>query len=136
MSEQTSTLKGRKRARQVLLQALYAWHLTGNTLESIIEDNLEHNLNKTFDSAYFTECLEGIAAHLGELDEGFAPFLDRPVEQVDVIELMLLRLASYEIKYREDIPYKVSVNEALELAKTFGAKDSFKYINGILDKLK
>lgn len=135
MMEPSLTKKGRKRAREVLLQALYGWHLTGNSVESILEDNLARNSQKSFDAHYFTECFQGITENFEALDALFKPFLDREFDQLDLIELMLLRLATYEIEYRDDIPYKVSVNEALELAKRFGAEGSFKFINGVLDKL-
>lgn len=70
-----------------------------------------------------------------ELDGAFAPLLDRPLEEIDPVELAILRLSTYELKNRVDVPYKVVINEGIELAKVFGATDGHKFVNGILDKL-
>jgi N utilization substance protein B len=90
---------------------------------------------KGVESGYFSELLHGIPAMLTELDALTAPLLDRPIDQLDPIERVILRIGSFELKQRIDIPYRVVINESVELAKLFGAEQGHKYVNGILDKL-
>jgi N utilization substance protein B len=80
--------------------------------------------------------ITGVVNNVTQLDEQITPHLDRSITAINPVELAILRLATYELIYRLDIPYKVIINEALKLAKVFGAKTSFKYINGVLDKIK
>ncbi len=87
------------------------------------------------DLDYFEDLLRGVNAHVAELDAGLAPFIDREVAQVDPIERAALRLAAYELRYRIDVPYRVVINEAIEVTKRFGAEHGHTYINGVLDKL-
>lgn len=87
------------------------------------------------DRAYFSELLKAIVAQSAELDELLQPALDRKVEELTPVERAILYLGSYELKERLDVPYKVVINEGVKLAKDFGAQDSFKYINGVLDRL-
>ncbi|WP_114417705.1 transcription antitermination factor NusB [Marinospirillum perlucidum] len=138
----------RRAARQLTLQALYQWQISGNSMHQVEahiraalpDDSLEEHEDisqvlKIADLAYFHEMAQAIPEQLDELDEGFASLLDRRTEELDPIELALLRLGSYEMIHRIDVPYRVVINEAVELAKRFGGTDSHKYINGILDKL-
>ena len=125
----------RHKARRYALQALYQWQLTGNDLFEIERYFLnEHNMKKV-DTAYFSELLRAIPQQLDELDEKMRAWLDRPLEELDPIERTILRIGVYELAKRPDIPYRVVINEALELAKTFGAEDGYKYVNGILDQV-
>lgn len=87
------------------------------------------------DDAYFRELLNGVIDLRGELDDLIAPCLDRPMADLDPVELAILRLSTYELKQRVDVPYRVVINEGIELAKTFGATDGHKFVNGVLDKL-
>ena len=87
------------------------------------------------DREYFHDLLHGVPAQVKELDELLTPFLDRRVEELSQIEKAILRLGAFELKERLDVPYRVVINEGIELAKVFGADDSFKYVNGVLDKL-
>ena len=87
------------------------------------------------DLEYFEDLVRGVEAHRAELDAGLKPFLDREIEQVDPIERATLRLGAYELKHRPDVPYRVVLNEAVELAKRFGAEHGHTYVNGVLDKL-
>ena len=87
------------------------------------------------DGAYFHELLNGVLSNRGEIDELIAPCLDRPMDDLDPVELAILRLSTYELKQRLDVPYRVVINEGIELAKTFGATDGHKFVNGVLDKL-
>jgi N utilization substance protein B len=87
------------------------------------------------DLEYFEDLLQGVEAHVGELDAALVPYVDREVEQIDPIERAALRLAAYELKYRLDVPYRVVINEAIEVTKRFGADHGHSYVNGVLDKL-
>ncbi len=125
---------GRQKARRLALQALYQWELAKNDLKEIeINFHEDHDMRKV-DTEYFHELLHQIPAHADELDENFEEFLDRKKSDLGKVELAILRIASYELAKRPDVPYRVVINEALELAKTFGAEASFKYVNGVLDK--
>ncbi len=124
----------RSRARRLALQALYQWQMAGQNLENI-EAQFLSEVSGDLDVAYFRELLHGIPERLKAIDARLAPFLDRPIEQLDPIELALLRIGAYELLFRPDIPHKVAINEAVKLAKRFGAEGSYRYINGVLDKL-
>lgn len=125
----------RRKARRFAVQALYQWHMADDALSNIEAQFRVDNDMKKVDGDYFHELLHEIPSHLTELDELVAPFLDREMNQLDPVELAIFRIAAYELKYRIDVPYKVVINESIELAKIFGATESHKYINGVLDKL-
>ncbi len=125
---------GRSRARRLALQALYQWQMAGQDLKDI-EAQFLAEVKGELDVAYFRELLHNIPRRLETIDAHLLPFLDRPLERIDPVERALLRMGAYELLYRPDIPYKVAINEAVELAKRFGAEQSYRYINGVLDKL-
>jgi N utilization substance protein B len=125
----------RSRARRRALQAVYAWQMSGSTVRSVIEQFRHEQDMQVADLEYFEDLVRGVDAHRAELDAGLAPFLDRDIEQVDPIERATLRLGAYELKHRPDVPYRVVLNEAIELAKRFGAEHGHTYVNGVLDKL-
>ncbi len=129
------TTSQRKRARKLVLQALYQWHLSQNSLSQIEAEFRTDNDFTKVDAAYFSEVFRGVPAQLSELDGHIAPLLDRALDQLDPIELMLLRMGTYEFAHRIDVPYRVVINEAVELAKQFGGTDGHKYINSVLDKI-
>ena len=125
----------RREARTLAMQALYSWHIAGQPLNEIeAQFRVDNDFSKV-DGAYFHEILHGVPRQKTELDGAFAPLLDRPLEEIDPVELAILRLSTYELKNRVDVPYKVVINEGIELAKVFGATDGHKFVNGILDKL-
>jgi len=129
------TTSQRKRARKLVLQALYQWQISGSSISQIeAEFRVDNDFNKV-DVVYFRELFGQIPKEVTELDQHISPFLDRPLEDVDNVELNLLRMGVYEFIHRIDVPYRVVINEAVELAKQFGGTDGHKYINGILDKL-
>lgn len=129
-------LPSRKKARRLALQALYSHLVSGTSLLEIERYTLQQEAEKDdFDKAYFQDLLQGITQHLDQLEKYYMPYLDRSLEELDPIERSIFRLATYELNNRLDVPYKVVLNEALELAKSFGATESHKYINGILDKV-
>ena len=124
----------RKKARKFAVQALYQWQMTGANLSEIeTQFQVENDFKKT-DSEYFHEMLHGVPSCVMEIDEAFVKYLDRDKKDLDQVELAILRLGIFEMIKRLDVPYRVIINEGIELAKTFGATESHKYVNGILDK--
>jgi len=125
----------RSRARRRALQALYAWEMSGSGMAAVIKQ-FEHEQDmQVADLEYFEDLLRGVERHIGVLDAALRPHLDREVEQVDPIERAVLRLAAYELKFRPDVPYRVVINEAIEVTKRFGADHGHSYVNGVLDQL-
>ena len=124
----------RKKARSLLVQALYQWHMAGGT-SSDIEAQFRADNTAKIDWDFFHQALVYVIANSENLDQLFSDQLDRKMQQLDPIELVLLRLGSFEFLERIDVPYKVVINEYVDLAKKYGASESHKYINGVLDKL-
>lgn len=124
----------RRKARHYGMQALYQWHMAGASPGEIEADFLEEYDFTHVDREYFQALLHDIPASVDSLDEVLAPLLDRGLDDLDPIEHTLLRMGVYELSERIDVPYKVVINEAVALAKKFGATDSHKYVNGVLDK--
>lgn len=125
----------RRKARRFTVQALYQWQMTGTSLGEIeTQFRVDNDMRKT-DVTYFHELLHEIPKCINELDGIFGPYLDREIKDLDRVELAILRIGTYELSKRVDVPYKVAINEGIELAKYFGATESHKYINGILDKV-
>ncbi len=133
--------QARSAARSRALQGLYQWDISGDAPEVIIAqffeweemNSPEHGHN--VDQEYFRELLSAVPLHVAELDALFGGFLDRRCEQLDIVERCILRLGTYELHFRPEVPWRVVVNEAVDLAKKFGADQSYKFINGILDKV-
>jgi len=129
------TAATRRMARHYAMQALYQWQMAGSGINAIEAEFRTDNDMSKVDVEYFHEILHGVPEHLSELEELFSPYLvERSLDELDAITRALLRMATYEFKYRIDVPYKVVINEAVALAKKFGAEDSHKFINGVLDK--
>ena len=127
----------RRKARSLALQALYSWQMAGQSLTDIeaqLRSDPEYDFDNA-DGAYFRELLMGVPQNLDEIDGHLGQVLDRGIAEVDPIELAILRIGVFEMTRRVDVPYKVVINEGIEMAKTFGATDGHKYVNGILDKL-
>lgn len=124
----------RRRARECAVQALYSWQISKNDIADVEVEFLADQDTKDVDVNYFRELFSGAATHAAELDKLMAPYLSRTLNELGQIEKAILRVAMYELSKREDVPYKVIINEAIELGKTFGAEDSHKFINGVLDK--
>lgn len=125
----------RRKARRFALQGLYEWQLSGNPSYEIEARYRVENAMHKVDLDYFHELLSRIPTLTDALDALFEPFLDRAFGSLDPVELATLRIGTYELKHRLDVPYRVVINEGIELAKTFGASESHKYINGVLDQL-
>ena len=113
----------RRRARRLTLQAMYQWQVTKSPVIQIETEFLVDNDTDRFDKVYFRELFQGVTAHVVELDESLKPYLDRDIKDLDPIELALLRMGCFELKERLDVPYKVAINEYIELAKKFGGTD-------------
>jgi len=126
-------LSDRQKARRMVLQALYQWELAGAPVSDIQAEFRGYYLGR-IDWAYFNEVFPAIPPRVAELDAALTPLLDREMAALDPVELSLLRFGMYELLHRIDVPYKVVINECVELAKVFGATDGHKYINGILDR--
>lgn len=124
----------RKRARVLALQALYAWLMSGNNIKQVELSIATTNDMSKVDMEYFQSILEGVAKDPEKLDLTYKPFLGRLPEELDPIEKCILRLATFELTERLDTPFKVVINESIELAKMFGAEESHKFVNGALDK--
>lgn len=127
--------QARTNARKSAVQALYQWQMTGQNLTTIEHQFLEEERLKDAQKSYFTELFHGIPKSLDTIDSVLAQFVDRPVEKIDPVERAILRIGVYELLNRLDMPYRVVLNESINLAKCFGAEGSHKYINGILDKV-
>ena len=125
----------RRKARHYGMQALYQWLMAGATLNGIeAEFRAEYDFARV-DLEYFQALLHGVPGCVDELEATFEPLLDRSIDDLDPIERTLLRMGTFELKERIDVPYKVVINEEVALAKKFGATDSHKYVNGVLDKV-
>ncbi len=126
----------RYNTRALAVQALYAWHVSGNPIQTVAEDVLiDRDSNDPMDFDYYKTLVIEVSKHLGEIQDAFSPYLDRDISKMTPIELAILRLAVYELKYQVEISYKIVINEAIMLAKQFGAQASHKFINGVLDKV-
>ena len=125
----------RRKARRFAVQAIYQWQLAGANLAAIEAEFRTDNDMSKVDLEYFHDILHGVPREKSELDKKIEPLLDRRLDELTPVELAILRLGAYEMVHRIDVPYKVVINESVELAKTFGATDGHKYVNGILDKL-
>lgn len=135
MSEKPFKPSERRRARGLALQALYQWSMTQADLNEIeIQFHTFNNMQKV-DAAYFHQLLHEIPANLDTIDGLFIPYLDRALADLSPVELAILRIASYELAQLLEIPYRVIINEAVELTKVYGATDGHKYVNGIIDKV-
>lgn len=135
MSNGKTNVWARRKARRALVQAIYEWQLSKNSLANIRGSFHEGDALKKADIEFFDEILSLVVHQASELDEAYLSLLDRKIEQLDQVERAVLRLATAEFTHRIDVPYVAVIDEYVELAKTFGAQDSYKYINGILDKL-
>lgn len=123
-------------ARRLTMQALYQWLVNETPPQTLLKQFREQpeGLGRA-DPEYFSELLCGTVEHAAALIELVRPQLDRPLDQLDPVEYAVLLLGAYELLFRPEVPWKVVVNESVSLAKTFGAEDGFKFVNGVLDKI-
>ncbi len=127
--------KKRSKARSRAVQAIYQWQMTGQEIAEICDQFVADHPMDGVDIDYFRELACGVVRHHHALDDEITPYLDRNLQLVDPVERAILRLGTYELLHRPDIPYRVIINEAVELAKSFGGEAGHKYVNGVLDKV-
>lgn len=125
----------RRKAREYSVQAIYQWQMSGSSLNDIEAQYLTTMNSRKVDTEYFQELFNGVLTDLENMDRALEPALERDLDEIDPVERAIIRLAAYELIHRIDIPKKVVINEAIELAKTFGATDGHKFVNGVLDKI-
>ena len=129
------TIRGKRRARKLALQALYQWLMSGSDLYEIeAQFRVANNMEKV-DVDYFSRLLHGVPLHIKTLEASIVPFLDRPIDGLNPIELTALRLGAFELSYCPEIPYKVVLDESISLTKAFGSQDGHRYVNGVLNNL-
>jgi N utilization substance protein B len=126
--------RARSVARKLAMQALYQWQLTGHSLPDLRRQFLEDENSAGADAEYFGELLAGGIDSSAAIRSTLARFIDRPFEQLDPVEAAILMIGVFELRQRLDIPYRVTINEAVDLAKRFGATDAHKYVNAVLDR--
>lgn len=128
----------KSQARRYAVQAIYQWQMLGqdiSEIRDIIDQFVTEQDQSAFDIKYFDTLLHGVSSHLETLDQQLKPCLDRSIESVDPVERAILRLGAFELILRPEVPYRVIINESVELAKIFGAEQGHRYVNGVLDKL-
>jgi N utilization substance protein B len=125
----------RTHARRAAVQALYQYLVNGQSLEKESLDFVAAENSEKMDAKYFSELVDGVSKQKEQLDEALSAAVDRSIGSIDPVESSILRLAVYEFINRPDIPYRVVLNEAVELAKSMGGEQGHKYVNGVLDKV-
>ena len=127
-------VSARRKARELAVQGVYSWQLSHNDIAQVELALATSNNMHQVDMVYFQALLRGVAQQASTLDATIKPYLGRLPEELDQIEKAIMRVATFELAERVDVPYRVIINEAIELAKIFGAEDSHKFVNGALDK--
>ena len=125
----------RRRAREFALQGIYQWQYTGDPASQVLKNLSELEDFTEADLEFLGEQLRGTIAEAASLREKIEPLADRKWQDLSPIERGILMLAGWELMHKQDIPYRVTINEAIELGKTFGGTDGHKYVNGVLDRL-
>ncbi len=129
------TSQNRRKSRELVLKAVYRGMINASELKQVILDSREDPEFIKADEAYFRQLLEGVTGKIAELDSQISTFIDRKIEELSPVEHAILRISSYELMFDSTIPYRVAINEGVELAKLYGGIDGHKYINGVLDKV-
>ncbi len=130
-----TTKSARRRSREFALQGLYAWLVSRSDAGAIAAQFADAQGMARADQSFFTQLLDGAIRQATELDAAMQPAIDRPVSELSPVEHAILLLAVFELMNFPEVPYRVVINEAVELAKSFGGTDGHKYVNGVLDKL-
>ena len=132
---ETIQKKSRRRARKFALQAIYQWQINHDSDSNVIKQFIDEHDMGNADLDYFNKLVSGTIQKKPAIDEYLAPLCDRELSRLNPVELAVLRVAAFELMDCSDVPYRVVINEALELAKEFGSEQGHKYVNGVLDKL-
>lgn len=136
VQKKTAKYKSKRRvSRELVLQGLYQWRLTGETESAIASQLRETQIFSRADEAFFSRLLSGVLTHVDQLEQAIQPYLDRSLKELSPVEYSILLLSTYELVHFLDIPYRAIINEAIELARIYGGSDGYKYVNGVLDKL-
>jgi transcription antitermination protein NusB len=135
VSTPPSQKSARRRAREFALQGIYQWLLADHSVAAIEESLAEVAGFEKADREMFLALLRGTLAQAEALEADFAPFLDRPVAELSPVERAVLLLATQELRASPQVPYRVVINEAIELTKSFGGAEGHRFVNGVLDKL-
>ena len=125
----------RRRSRELALQGLYQWRVAGGTVGDIEGQLHETKEFLKTDEEYFSDLMQGVLTNLTKLEKHIQTCLDRPLKELSPVEFAILLLSAYEFTSHPETPYRAIINEAVELAKTYGGTDGHKYVNGVLDKL-
>ena len=125
----------RHRTRELILQGVYQWRTVGGTTELIENQLRESDKFSKVDEKFFTILFRGVLKDSAILEERIQPFLDRPLKDLSPVEISILLMSTYELVNFIETPYRAIINEAIELARSYGGTDGYKYVNGILDKL-
>jgi N utilization substance protein B len=125
----------RHRARELAVQGIYEWRLSGKSAVEIEKATRDEKSLGRYDTEFFGQLLRGAIAQQEMLSAQIAPHLDRAVNELSPVEFAVVLLGAYELTQHPEVPYRVVINEAVELAKTFGGSDGHKFVNGVLDKL-
>lgn len=131
----SKSFKSRQRARRFAMQALYQWQLTAHSFAELRKQFLAQEEMVSVDTPYFEALVQGVITQQSVLDQQLVTALDRPLKELNLVECAILRLAVYELLQCPELPYKIVLNEAIELAKEFGAIEGYKYVNGTLHAL-
>ncbi|PPD56857.1 MAG: transcription antitermination factor NusB [Methylotenera sp.] len=134
-AKKVKTSQNRRKSRELVLKAVYRGMINASELKQIIADAKEDPEYAKADEAYFKHLLEGVTVKISELDSQVVAFIDRKIEELSPVEHAILRISSFELMFDSTIPYRVAINEGVELAKIYGGADGHKYINGVLDKV-
>lgn len=130
-----ATRGSRRKSRELALQALYQWLLNGDDADALCLQAAEKSEFARADKTHFNALVRGVLERASELHSALQPFLDRPAQQLSPVEHSLVLIGAYELLFSPDMPFRVAINEAVELAKSYGGTDGHKYVNGVLDKL-
>ena len=133
--KKVKTSQNRRKSRELALKAVYRGMINASELKQIIADAQEDPEYIKADEAYFKSLLVGVTTKIDDLDNQISVFIDRKIEELSPIEHAILRISSFELMFDASIPYRVAINEGVELAKIYGGADGHKYINGVLDKV-
>ena len=127
--------QNRRKSRELVLKAVYRGMINASELKQIIADAKDDPDYIKADEAYFMALLQGVSGKISELDRQISIFIDRKIQELSPVEHAILRISSFELMFDMSIPYRVAINEGVELAKLYGGADGHKYINGVLDKV-
>jgi N utilization substance protein B len=126
--------RGRSASRELALQALYQWQLGGQSGQDVLLEFLAERMSPGADTEFFKELVMQATARCEELDAGLAEFSDRPVAQFDPVERSILLIGAYELAHRPEVPWRVVINEAVELCRRYGSSEGHRFVNALLDR--